>query len=197
MSSSSRFIQLATELSACKLCEPELPLGARPIFQVDPRARILIAGQAPGRRAHESGVPFSDASGERLRDWLGVDAQTFYDPHRFAIVPMGFCFPGSARGGDLPPRPECAEKWRARLLGELTHVQLTLVIGRHATDWHFPETAGQSLSDIVVNWGRHWPLLLPMPHPSPRNQRWIREHPWFTERVLPRLSERVKEVLVD
>lgn len=186
---------MLSEIRGCRLCEPGLPLGPRPILQWHPDARILIASQAPGRRAHDSGVPFSDASGERLRDWLGVDADTFYDQRRFAILPMGFCYPGSGRSGDLPPRPECAPAWRRRLLAGLENLQLTLAIGRYAIDWHLPDAARKSLTEVVAGWERDWPNVLPMPHPSPRNQRWLRDHPWFAERVLPRLKLRVAELV--
>jgi uracil-DNA glycosylase len=183
------------EVRACRLCEAYLPLGPKPILQWHPDARILIAGQAPGRRAHDSGIPFSDASGDRLRDWLGLDANRFYDPHLIALLPMGFCYPGSGRGGDLPPRPECSKAWRAQLLRGLKRVQLTLVIGRYAASWHLPDGAGQPLTDLVADWEAYWPTILPMPHPSPRNQRWLRDNPWFSERVLPRLRSRVAELL--
>lgn len=186
---------MLSEIRGCRLCEPGLPLGPRPILQWHPDARILIASQAPGRRAHDNGVPFSDASGERLRDWLGVDADTFYDQRRFAILPMGFCYPGSGRSGDLPPRPECAAAWRQRLLAGLKNLQLTLAIGRYAIDWHLPNATGKSLTEVVAGWERDWPNILPMPHPSPRNQRWLRDHPWFGEQVLPRLKSRVAELV--
>lgn len=182
------------EVRACRLCEPHLPLGPKPLLQAHRDARILIAGQAPGRRAHETGVPFSDASGDRLREWLGVDAQTFYDPRRIAILPMGFCYPGSGPAGDLPPRPECAAAWRQQLLHGLKNLRLTLVIGRYAADWHLPHTRGKPLTAIVAEWQRHWPAVLPMPHPSPRNQRWLRENPWFADDVLPLLRARVAQL---
>jgi uracil-DNA glycosylase len=182
---------LLAEVRACRLCAPDLPLGPRPILQLDRRARILIAGQAPGRRAHEAGIPFSDVSGDRLRDWLGVDRDTFYDARRIAILPMGFCFPGTGKGGDLPPRPECAATWRQRLLAQLPKLELTLVIGHYAAAWHLPASSGQRLSERVADWRRYWPQILPMPHPSPRNQRWLRDHPWFADEVLPMLRARV------
>ncbi len=188
---------MLAEVRACRLCEPALPLGARPILQLDPRARILIAGQAPGRRAHLSGVPFSDVSGDRLRQWLGIDKDIFYDASRIALLPMGFCFPGTGKGGDLPPRPECAATWRRQLLAQLTQLQLTLVIGQYAVAWHLPQYAGTRLSDLVADWRTHWPQLLPMPHPSPRNQRWLRQHPWFEAEVLPQLQARVQTLLAD
>lgn len=187
----SHFSQLLAEVRQCRLCEPHLPLGAKPILQFDPQARILVAGQAPGRKAHERGVPFSDVSGNRLREWMGVDDATFYDARKIAILPMGFCFPGSGKGGDLPPRPECARAWRQKLLAQLPHLELTLVIGQYAAAWHLPKAAGKSLTELVLGWRDHWPQLLPMPHPSPRNQRWLRTNPWFCETVLPELRQRV------
>ncbi len=186
--------RLLREVQTCRLCEPHLPHGARPILQFDPRARILIAGQAPGRKAHESGVPFSDASGKRLRGWLGVSEAQFYDASRFAILPMGFCFPGSGAGGDLPPREECAAQWRKRLLAQLPNLQLTLVIGQYAAAWHLPAAAGRSMSELAAEWRASWPAVLPMPHPSPRNQRWLRLNPWFETEVLPMLRERLRAI---
>lgn len=183
--------QLLPELRACRLCEPALPLGARPIFQLDERARILIAGQAPGRIAHASGRPFDDASGDRLRDWLGVSREVFYDPARFAILPMGMCFPGTGPNGDLPPRPECAAHWRERLLAALALVELTIVIGQHAQAWHL-ERSG-TVGDLVAAWREFVPLgLWPLPHPSPRNRRWLKDRPWFEAEVLPALKKRVR-----
>jgi uracil-DNA glycosylase len=160
-----------------------------------PSARILIAGQAPGRRAHERGVPFDDPSGERLRDWLGVDKATFYDASRIAILPMGFCFPGTGKGGDLPPRAECAPAWRKRLLKSLPNIELTLVIGRYAHQWHLGERQSATLTETVADWRAFWPAFLPLPHPSPRNVRWIRQNAWFEKEVLPVLVRRVEELL--
>ena len=184
---------LLTDVRRCTLCTEHLPLGPRPVFQLHPEARILIAGQAPGRKVHESGVPFADASGDRLRDWLGVASETFYDPRKLAILPMGFCFPGTGKSGDRPPRPECAVTWRAKLLAELRQIRLTLVIGQYALAWHLPEA--ESLTDAVLDWRAHWPAVLPLPHPSPRNNLWLKRNPWFGEELLPVLRERVREVL--
>ena len=188
---------LLSEVRACRRCEPDLPFGARPILQLDHRARLLIVGQAPGRKAHEAGLPFSDASGDRLRSWMGVDRTTFYDASRIAILPMGLCYPGTGAGGDLPPRAECAPAWRSALLAHLPRVELTLLIGRYALDWHLPESRGRPVSAVVAGWASHWPRLLPMPHPSPRNQRWLRERPWFEAQILPALQARVRELLQD
>jgi uracil-DNA glycosylase len=186
--------KLLTDVRACTLCSAHLPLGPRPVLQLQPSARVLIVGQAPGRKVHETGVPFNDASGDRLRDWLGVSRDVFYDAKRFAIVPMGFCFPGTGRSGDLPPRAECAPAWRAPLLSHLKKVQLTLVIGRYAMEYHLPEESS-TLTDTVKNWATHWPLVVPLPHPSPRNNLWLKRNPWFETELLPKLRERVAEVL--
>ena len=174
----------------CVLC-PELPLGPRPVFQFDPRARILIAGQAPGIRVHESGVPFQDASGDRLRNWLGVDRETFYDPKCFAILPMAFCYPGTGSSGDLPPPPRCAETWRQELLQQLPALDLTIIIGRYARDWHLPERTKEPLTETIADWEEFWPDRIVAPHPSPRNNRWLKRNPWFEDDVLPRIKTAV------
>jgi uracil-DNA glycosylase len=186
--------RLAADIRACRICADSLPLGPRPIIQVDARAPILIVGQAPGRRVHESGVPFSDASGDRLRDWMGLSADAFYDPRQVALVPMGFCYPGTAGSGDLPPRPECAPAWRVPLLTELVGVRLTLVIGQYALRWHLPD-AGPSVTAAVADWRAHWPSVVPLPHPSPRNNRWLSANPWFADELLPALRTQVATVL--
>jgi uracil-DNA glycosylase len=185
---------LLTEVRACNICEPHLPLGGRPVLQLHPKAKVLIAGQAPGRKVHESGVPFDDASGNRLREWMGVTREVFYDPEKIAILPMGFCYPGTGRSGDMPPRPECAPAWRKQLLAELHHLEFTLVIGRYAQAYHFGE-AGASVTDLVKAWRSYWPRMIPLPHPSPRNNLWLRRNPWFESELLPSLRERVSEVL--
>lgn len=159
-------------------------------------ARILIAGQAPGRRVHESGLPFDDPSGERLRDWLGVTREQFYDESLFAIVPMGFCYPGTGSGGDNPPRPECAATWHGDLVPKFKHVQLTVVIGKYALDYHLGAD-NRSVTDRVREWNKHWPQKLPLPHPSPRNNRWLRNNPWLESDVLPTLRRRVGTLIAD
>ena len=185
---------LLIEVRACTLCSAHLPLGPRPVFQLHPAARILIAAQAPGRKVHETGVPFNDASGDRLRRWLGVTREQFYDPACFAILPMGLCFPGTGRGGDLPPRPECATLWRRRVLDALPSVKLTLAIGQHALAWHLQSKA--PVNAQVSNWREGLARgLLPLPHPSPRNQRWLKQRPWFEAGVLPALREAVADAL--
>ena len=180
---------------ACTLCAAYLPLGPRPVFQIDPEARILVAGQAPGARVHETGIPFNDASGDRLRDWMGIGRDVFYDPLRIAILPMGYCYPGTGPSGDLPPRPECAATWRRRMLAFLPDLQLTLVIGQYAQNWHLGAERQATLTDTVRQWQMYWPSQLPLPHPSPRNNMWLRRNPWFEETVLPVLRKRVAKIL--
>jgi uracil-DNA glycosylase len=188
------FQSLIDEVRACAICAPDLPHGTRPVVQLHPKARLLIAGQAPGRKVHESGTPFDDASGERLRQWMGVTRDTFYDPERVAILPMGFCYPGTGKSGDLPPRPECAPAWREQLMRRLRHVEVTLVIGQYAQAYHLNEQK-TSLTENVRNWREHWPSTVPLPHPSPRNNIWLRKNPWFETDLLPMLRERIAEVL--
>lgn len=187
---------LRAAILACRACAG-LPLGPRPIVQLDAGARILIAGQAPGRRTHLAGRPFDDASGVRLRDWLGLDEATFRDPTRVAILPMGFCFPGAGRAGDLPPRPECAPLWRRRVMEALGAVRLTVVIGRHAQAWHLPETARLPLGEAMRDWRVRWPASILLPHPSPRNMAWFQRNAWFEAELLPLLRARVAELLGD
>ncbi|MEM7233286.1 MAG: uracil-DNA glycosylase family protein [Planctomycetota bacterium] len=186
---------LVRDIRDCRICVDHLKDGVRPVLQVDAKSRILIAGQAPGRRVHESGVPFDDPSGDRLRDWLGVDRETFYDPKCFAILPMGFCYPGTGRSGDLPPRPECAEAWRQQLLDRLPQLELSLVIGAYAQRWHLPDVASKRLTDVVRDWQSYGPSVIPLPHPSPRNNIWLRKNPWFEDELLPVLRQRVSSLL--
>ncbi len=188
------FSRLLTEVRACTICEESLPFGPRPVLQLHPKARILIAGQAPGKKVHESGIPFDDASGIRLREWMGVTNEVFYDPEQIALLPMGFCFPGSGKSGDLPPRRECAPAWRKQLLGQLHHLEGTLVLGRYAQDYHFGN-ASSSVTELVKSWRSHWPQYVPLPHPSPRNNIWLRRNSWFEAELLPLLRKRVSEVL--
>ncbi len=183
------------EVRACNLCAAYLPLGPKPIFQLHPNARILIAGQAPGRITHQIGRPFDDASGDRLRSWLGIDRETFYDEKKIALLPMGFCFPGTGKSGDLPPRPECGIKWRKMLLSLLNDVQLTIVIGQYAMEWHMPNDVARTLTEVVADWKTYWPQHLPMPHPSPRNNLWLKKNPWFEAEILPVLRARVQALL--
>jgi len=188
------FDQLVQQVRACTLCKDVLPEGPRPVVQLSRSSRILVVGQAPGRKVHETGIPFNDPSGDRLRQWMGVDREQFYNEEQVAILPMGFCFPGTGKSGDLPPRPECAETWREALLARLDKVELTLVIGQYAQAWHLPDSR-KSVTDNVKAWREYWPGLLPMPHPSPRNIRWLKSNPWFEQEVIPRLQARIGELL--
>lgn len=188
------FDQLVQQVRACTLCKDVLPEGPRPVVQLSRSSRILVVGQAPGRKVHETGIPFNDPSGDRLRQWMGVDRGQFYNEEQVAILPMGFCFPGTGKSGDLPPRPECAETWREALLARLDKVELTLVIGQYAQAWHLPDSR-KSVTDNVKAWREYWPGLLPMPHPSPRNIRWLKSNPWFEQEVIPRLQARIGELL--
>ncbi|MEO8418318.1 MAG: uracil-DNA glycosylase family protein [Methylophilaceae bacterium] len=185
---------LLTEIRACVLCAEHLPLGQRPIIQLHSSARILIASQAPGRKVHETGIPFNDASGERLRTWLGISREVFYDARQVAIIPMGFCYPGTGKSGDLPPRPECAPAWRAAALSRLNNLQLTLVIGQYAQAYHLP-SEDASLTTVIQAWQKHWPHTVVLPHPSPRNNLWLKRNPWFEQDLIPVLRSRVAEVL--
>lgn len=185
---------LLTDIRACTLCAAHLPLGPRPVVQAHSQARILIAGQAPGRKVHETGVPFNDASGERLRAWLGLPREVFYDAQQVAIVPMGFCFPGTGPSGDLPPRLECAPAWRAPLLSHLKHIELTLVIGSYAQAYHLPRH-GATVTEVVRAWRSTWPHTVALPHPSPRNNRWLKQNPWFEAELLPELRERIQAII--
>lgn len=187
---------LLADVRGCTLCAKRLPLGPRPILQVHSSARLLIAAQAPGRKVHETGIPFNDPSGDRLRAWLGLSRETFYDSKQVALLPMGLCFPGTGKSGDLPPRPECAPAWRKRLLARLTKLKLTLVIGRYAQAYHLP-SEDESLTAVVQAWRKHWPLIVPLPHPSPRNNLWLKRNPWFEKELLPVLRERVAAVLAE
>ena len=189
------FLSLLAEVRACTQCASFLPLGPRPVLQIHPSARILIAGQAPGRKVHETGLPFNDASGDRLRDWLGISRETFYDATQIAILPMGFCYPGTGKSGDLPPRPECVLAWRAPLLQQLINFQLTLVIGQYALAYHLPNEK-QSLTETVMGWRKHLPSIIPLPHPSPRNNIWLKRNSWFEKELLPILRARVTEALL-
>ena len=189
----SDFEQLMASVRRCSLCQ-DLPLGPAPLLQASSAARILIAGQAPGRKTHARGIPFDDASGERLRDWLGVTREQFYDPALFAILPMGFCYPGTGASGDLPPRPECAATWRAPLLSQLPNLELEILIGGYAIEWHLGRSR-QTLTERVRDWAAHWPQKIALPHPSPRNNIWLKRNGWFEAEIVPVLRERVATLL--
>lgn len=188
------FEQLLGRVRACTLCAENLRYGPRPVIQMAESARILVVGQAPGRRVHETGLPFNDPSGDRLRQWMGIGRESFYDERQLAILPMGFCYPGTGKNGDLPPRPECVPAWRRALLQRLPNVAITLVIGQYAHNWHLASPAG-TVTANVQNWRAYWPAQLPMPHPSPRNNLWLRRNPWFEAEVVPALQQRVAGLL--
>lgn len=190
-----RFVRLVEDIRACTLCAEHLPLGPRPVFQAHPDATILVVGQAPGTAVHETGIPFNDPSGDRLRRWMGIDREVFYDERKIALVPMGFCYPGRGKGGDLPPRPECAAAWRESLLSELKNVALTIIVGRYAIDWHLRPGKQTTLTSMVADWQRYWPEVVPLPHPSPRNTLWLKNNPWVEADLVPRLQQRVRALL--
>jgi uracil-DNA glycosylase len=192
---SDKLAEVLVRVRACTLCKDHLPLGPRPVVQLDPHARILIAGQAPGTKVHATGFPFNDPSGDRLRRWLGVSREQFYDPKLFAIVPIGFCYPGRGKSGDLPPRPECAPAWREELLSHAPRLKLTLAIGQYAIAWHLKDAQKPTLTETVKNWRKYWPKVLPLPHPSPRNNIWLKRNAWFEGNVVPELQARVAQLL--
>jgi len=187
---------LLQKVRQCALCENELPLPPKPILQASCQSKILIVGQAPGAKTHDKGLPFDDKSGERLRAWLGVDKVQFYNPRNFAILPMGFCYPGKGKSGDLPPIPLCAQTWRKDLLAELRQIKLTIILGKYAINWHLQST--QPITELAQDWQR---LLLSnqlvLPHPSPRNNIWLKRNSWFEETLVPILQSKVSEIITD
>lgn len=187
--------QLLTQIRACQLCAAHLPHGVRPVLRASATARLLVVGQAPGTKVHASGIPWDDQSGKRLRSWLGLTPDEFYDEAHVAIVPMGFCFPGTGKSGDLPPRPECAAHWHAQLLPHLPNIQLTLLIGTYAQRGFLGTRAKPTLTQTVEAWRDYLPHYLPLPHPSPRNIAWFKRHPWFEQEVVPTLQELVQITL--
>jgi uracil-DNA glycosylase len=184
------------DIRACRACAGELPHEPRPVVRVFPETRLLICGQAPGRRVHESGLPFTDPSGDRLRSWLGIDADTFYGDRRIGVAAQAFCYPGTAAaGGDFPPPKRCAQLWRPRLLAALGQVELTLLVGGHAQAWALGDRAKGSMTATVRAWRDYLPAVLPLPHPSWRNTAWLKREPWFEAEVVPWLQARVRELL--
>lgn len=185
--------KLLKEVRSCTVCSADLAAGPRPIVQLGTSARVVIIGQAPGRRVHESGIPWDDPSGDRLRRWLDINDEQFYDPERIAIVPMGFCYPGSAKSGDLPPRPECAPLWHNKLLAQLPQDRLEVIIGTYAQKRYIAQP-GKNLTETVANWQQYLPRQIVLPHPSPRNVAWFKRNPWFEADVVPAMQTRVAEV---
>tara|TARA_A100000171_G_C2138309_1_gene152299 strand:+ start:5246 stop:5827 length:582 start_codon:yes stop_codon:yes gene_type:complete len=189
------FENLLQEIKDCKVCSEHLVLGPRPVVSVSPNSKILVIGQAPGTKVHASGIPWDDASGKNLRKWLGVTNEQFYDTNLFGIVPMGFCYPGKGKSGDLPPRPECAPLWHNQILGRLKEVKLTLLIGQYAQAYYLEKGREKTLTETVENFKAYLPKFLPLVHPSPRNGIWMRKNPWFEAEVVPYLQSRVQEIL--
>ena len=186
---------LLNQIRDCRICEEFLPHGCRPVVQFSTSTKIMIIGQAPGRRVHESGIPWDDPSGDTLRKWLGVDKEAFYNPEAFGILPMGFCYPGTGKSGDLPPRPECAPQWHEQVLSSCTSVNLTLLIGTYAQKQYLGSNRKQNLTQTVQAFEEYLPNMLPLPHPSPRNNIWMKKNPWFKAQVIPKLASIVKTSL--
>ena len=183
------------EAKDCSICAEYLPHGTRPVFSIHPKSKVLIIGQAPGRKVHETGVPWDDPSGKNLRKWLNVDEEIFYNPEIFGILPMGFCYPGKGKSGDLPPRPECAPKWHEVLLNMMPEVELTLLFGQYAIERYLGKSKMKNLTETVKNWEVYLPKYLPMPHPSPRNRFWMRKNKWFEAEVIPFLQNSIRTVI--
>ncbi|GAA3567021.1 uracil-DNA glycosylase family protein [Snuella lapsa] len=186
---------LLHDIQQCTICKDHLPLGPRPVMSAHPESKIVIIGQAPGTKVHASGVPWDDASGKQLRKWLGVTDETFYDATKFAIIPMGFCYPGKGKTGDLPPRHECAPQWHRALLDKLSKVELVILIGLYAQNYYLKDRAKKTLTETVRDYKMYLPTYLPLPHPSPRNRFWLSKNPWFEDEVLPILRQQVKSIL--
>ncbi len=185
---------LLEQIRSCRICEEHLPLGPRPVLAASSSAKLLIVGQAPGTKVHASGKPWDDQSGKRLRQWLDMEPDLFYDSSQVAIVPMGFCYPGKGKSGDLPPRRECSLHWHQNLLAHLPNIQLTLVIGKYAQDYFLGSSAKANLTETVANWHEYLPKYMPMPHPSPLNHFWLRKNPWFETDAVPALQVLIKDL---
>ncbi|KDM91987.1 uracil-DNA glycosylase family protein [Photobacterium galatheae] len=185
---------LLHQIRQCSLCQAHLPLGPRPVIQASSEARLMIVGQAPGTRVHDTGIPWNDPSGDRLRRWLDLDRETFYDPSRIAIMPMGLCYPGKGKSGDLPPRPECAPQWHGQVWPLLPNVGMTLLVGQYAQNYYLSDKP-KTLTDTVRAWRQWAPTYLPLPHPSPRNTLWLKKNPWFEADVVPYIRDYVHQHL--
>lgn len=187
---------LHDRIKSCTICKAHLPLGPRPVLTFSVDSKIVIIGQAPGTKVHASGIPWDDASGKQLRNWLGVNNEEFYDVQNFAIVPMGFCYPGRGKGGDLPPRPECAPQWHEQLWDVMPNVQLVLLIGMYAQKYYLKKAAKKTLTETVDHYQDYLPRFFPLPHPSPRNRFWLTRNPWFEAEVVPELKQTIKSILL-
>lgn len=187
--------KLLQEIRSCTICQDHLPLGPRPIVQVSEKSKIAIIGQAPGLAVHESGIPWDDKSGDNLRNWLGISKEVFYDEQVLALIPMGFCYPGKGKSGDLPPRPECAPQWHQQLFNHLKHLRLILLVGKYAQDQYLGDKTRSTLTETVQHFEEYLPQFFVLPHPSPRNNIWQAKNPWFGEEVLVRLKQTVAEAI--
>ncbi|MFV0540863.1 MAG: uracil-DNA glycosylase family protein [Aestuariibaculum sp.] len=186
---------LLQDIKKCTICKDFLPLEPRPVMSAGKKSKIVIIGQAPGIKVHNTGIAWNDPSGKQLRKWLNVTDKQFYNTDNFAIVPMGFCYPGKGKSGDLPPRPECAPQWHQKLFNEMDQVKLVLLIGKYAQDYYLKDKAGRNLTETVKNYKAYLPKYLPLPHPSPRNRFWLAKNPWFEAEIIPQLQAIVKQFL--
>ena len=183
------------QVKSCDLCKSHLPHGPRPVLAASSKSKIIIIGQAPGTKVHLSGIPWDDASGNLLRTWMGVEKDDFYNPEKIALIPMGFCYPGKGKSGDLPPRPECAPQWHASLMKKMSQVELIILIGQYAQRYYLGEDIGSNLTETVRNFAAYMPRYFPLPHPSPRNRFWLKKNPWFQTKVLPKFMNTVKSIM--
>lgn len=183
--------KLLGEIRSCNYCK-DLPLGPRPVLNFSDKSKVLIVGQAPGTAVHQTGIPWNDPSGDRLRCWLNIDRKLFYNVDYFSIVPMGYCYPGRGKSGDLPPRKECAQLWLEKILAAIPQIELTLLIGQYAQDYYLGATKKKTLTETVRCWQEYSPHFLPLPHPSPRNNIWLKKNPWFEEEVIPYLQRKIQ-----
>jgi uracil-DNA glycosylase len=186
---------LLEEILGCTICKDVLPLGVNPILSAHAASKIILIGQAPGLKVHQNGIPWNDMSGKRLRTWLNVSDETFYNPENIALIPMGFCYPGKGKSGDLPPRKECAAAWHEQLLSKMQKAELVLLVGQYAQKYYLQEEAKKTLTETVANYKSYLPKYFPLPHPSPRNRFWLTKNPWFEAEVIPTLQERMKALL--
>ena len=195
MAHSRKLIALVKKVEACEVCAHELPFEPNPVVRPSSNAKILITGQAPGTKVHQTNIPWNDPSGDKLREWMGIDRNIFYDSKRIAIMPMGFCYPGKGKSGDLPPRPECAPTWHPQLLALMPQIELTLLIGQYSQKYYLPDNTVKTVTETVKAWRDFSPRYLPMPHPSPRNKLWLKKNAWFEDEVVPQLKKRIKKLI--
>lgn len=189
--------KLITEIKNCEICLPHLINGVNPVLTAHPKSKIAIIGQAPGSVVHRTSIPWNDKSGERLREWMDIDSETFYDEELFAIIPMGFCYPGKGKTGDLPPRKECAPQWHTPLFKEIEQLNLTLLIGTYAQEYYLKDRRKRTLTETVKNYKAYLPEYLPLPHPSPRNNIWLKKNPWFEKEIIPELRDTIATLVAN